>query len=67
MGFAKEIICGFMLRTIIERLSRVVVLKRRLPKQFGGEAIYVWPHAVGSHEVSPRASHEDSPLGRPPA
>jgi FkbM family methyltransferase len=38
-----------MLRTMIERLSRGVVLKRRLPKQFGGDALYVSPDARLRH------------------
>jgi FkbM family methyltransferase len=38
-----------MLRTIIERLSRGVVLTRRLPRQFGGDAIYVSPDASLRH------------------
>jgi FkbM family methyltransferase len=38
-----------MLRTIIERLSRGVVLTRRLPREFGGDAIYVSPDASLRH------------------
>ncbi len=34
-----------MLRTVAERLSRKVILKRRLPKRFGGQRIYVSPDA----------------------
>jgi hypothetical protein len=32
-----------VLRSIIERLSREIVLKRKLPSRFGGESIFVSP------------------------
>lgn len=35
-----------MLRTLLERLSRRVVLKRRLPARVGGETIFVSPDAA---------------------
>jgi FkbM family methyltransferase len=35
-----------MLRTILERISRRVVLKRRLPARVGGQCIYVSPDAA---------------------
>jgi FkbM family methyltransferase len=38
-----------MLRTIVERLSRGVVLTRRLPREFGGDGIYVSPDASLRH------------------
>jgi hypothetical protein len=34
-----------MLRRILERCSRGVVLKRRLPARFGRQAVYVSPDA----------------------
>ena len=34
-----------MLRTVAERLSRKVILKRRLPKRVGGQSIFVSPDA----------------------
>src|SRR5262249_40377818 len=38
---------GLFLKTIAERLSRGVELKRRLPIDFGGNTIYVSPHIGG--------------------
>lgn len=38
-----------MIRTIVERMSRGVVLRRRLPARFGGDVIYVTPDASLRH------------------
>lgn len=38
-----------MLRSIVERISRGMVLRRRLPKQFGGDVLYVSPDASLRH------------------
>jgi FkbM family methyltransferase len=38
-----------MMRQLLERMSRRVVLKRRLPRELGGGAIYVSPGAALNH------------------
>jgi FkbM family methyltransferase len=38
-----------MMRQLLERVSRRVVLKRRLPREFGGGTIYVSPGAALNH------------------
>jgi FkbM family methyltransferase len=38
-----------MIRTIVERMSRGVVLRRRLPARFGGDVLYVTPDASLRH------------------
>lgn len=38
-----------MIRSMVERLSRGVVLRRRLPREFGGDVIYVTPDASLRH------------------
>lgn len=52
-----------MFRTLIERLSRGVVLKRRLPSSVGGSRIYVTPDAQLKY-LKPGASAFDSKLLR---